>query len=122
MYFNNDACRQNGEFGYGENINIDIDNYNTNTNTNSNVNMNQQDMFTDNTSNMMMGSVQGPIVEPGRERVIQRNIVHEVKHICPMNTKIINNHIFKHTYQPHYTCCEENTCTNVQCGSCCNFN
>ena len=43
-------------------------------------------------------------------------------HVCPMNTKIINNHIFKHTYQPHYTCCEENTVTNVQCGSCCNFN
>lgn len=120
MFFNNDECRQNGDFGYGENINIDIDNYNTNTN--SNFNMNQQDMFIDNTSDMMIGSVQGPIIEPGRERVIQRNIVHEVKHVCPMNTKIINNHIFKHTYQPHYTCCEENTVTNVQCGSCCNFN
>lgn len=120
MFCNDNDIRQNGDFGYGENINIDIDNFNTNTNTNSNFNMNQMDM--DNSGMTMMGSVQGPIVEPGRERVIQRNIIHEVKHVCPMNTKIINNHIFKHTYEPRYTCCEENTVTNVQCGSCCNFN
>ncbi len=117
MFFSEEELRQNGDFGYGENINIDIDNYNTNTNSNNNFNMNMSDP-----GMTMIGSVQGPIVEPGRERVIQRNIVHEVKHICPMNTKIINNHIFKHTYEPRYTCCEENTCTNVQCGSCCNFN
>ena len=113
MFYNNDEYRQNGDFG--ENINIDINN--SNMNTNSNFNTNQFD-----TGDTMMGSVEGPIVEPGRERIVQRNIVHEVRHICPMNTKIINNHIFKHTYQPHYTCCEENTVTNLQCGSCCNFN
>ena len=111
MFFGNDELRQNGDLGYGEDINIDINNVNTNMNTNNfDMNMSNPDM--------MMGSVQGPIIEPGRERVIQRNIVHEVRHICPMNTKIINNHIFKHTYEPRYTCCEENTCTNVQCGSC----
>ena len=38
-----------------------------------------------------------------------------------MNTRIINNHIFRHTYQPRYTCCEENVVTNQQCGSCCQF-
>ena len=113
-----DTFRQNGEF---EDINIDINNFNTNNNTNSNFNMNENTMNIGN-NGIMMGTMQGPIIEPGRERVIQRNIVHEVKHVCPMNTKIINNHIFKHTYQPHYTCCEENTVTNVQCGSCCNFN
>ena len=37
------------------------------------------------------------------------------------NTRIINNHIFRHTYQPRYTCCEENVVTNQQCGSCCQF-
>jgi len=113
MFFDSDELRQNN--GYGEDINIDINN----VNTNSNFSMNQMDM---NSPDMMPSTVQGPIIEPGRERVIQRNIIHEVKHICPMNTKIINNHIFKHTYEPRYTCCEENTCTNVQCGSCCNFN
>ena len=35
----------------------------------------------------MFGTVQGPIIEPGRERVIQRNIIHEVKQYTP----ILNN-------------------------------
>lgn len=124
MFFSDDQLRQNGDFGMDENINIDINNTNMNTNSNYNTNYNSNsfDMNMSDPGMSMMGTVQGPIIEPGRERVIQRNIVHEVKHICPMNTKIINNHIFKHTYQPRYTCCEENTCTNVQCGSCCNFN
>lgn len=119
MFYNNDDFRQNEGFGYGENINIDINNTNSNmsTNTNQNVNMNMNE-----TGPMGVGMVQGPIMEPGRQRVVQRNIVHEVRHVCPINTKIINNHIFRHTYQPHYTCCEENTVTNIQCGSCCNFN
>ena len=125
MLFENDQLRQDNGFGYGENIDININNSNYNDNMIDNMNMNTYNdpgYMMGNTQMMNMGTVQGPIIEPGRERVIQRNIVHEVKHVCPMNTKIINNHIFKHTYQPHYTCCEENTVTNVQCGSCCNFN
>ena len=114
MFYNEDL-RQNG-FGYGEGVDININN--SNTNTNQNVNMNMNENF-DGGYDMSMTT--GPIMEPGRERVVQRNIVHEVKHICPMNTRIINNHIFRHTYQPRYTCCEENVVTNQQCGSCCNF-
>ena len=113
--FYNDDFRQNG-FGYGENIDININN--TNTNTNQNVNMNMNENFD---GGYDMGMVTGPVMEPGRERVVQRNIVHEVKHVCPINTRIINNHIFRHTYQPRYTCCEENVVTNQQCGSCCQF-
>ena len=111
--FYSDNCDLRQDMDYD--INIDIDNNNTNMNS-----FNQD--FSNTSQTMDFGTMQGPIIEPGRERVIQRNIVHEVKHICPMNTKIINNHIFRHTYQPRYTCCEENTVTNVQCGSCCNFN
>ena len=113
MFYNNDDFRQNG---YGDDINIDINNYNMNDNNTNNFNM------SDMTNDTAMGSMEGPIVEPGKERVVQRNIIHEVKHICPVNTKIINNHIFRHTYEPRYTCCEENVCTNVQCGSCSCFN
>ena len=116
--FCNDEFRQDGNFGYGDGIDININNANTNTNTNQNVNMNMNENFD---GGYDMGTTTGPIVEPGRERVVQRNIVHEVKHICPMNTRIINNHIFRHTYQPRYTCCEENVVTNQQCGSCCQF-
>jgi len=67
------------------------------------------------------GGTQAPIVEPMQQRVINRTIVHEVPHICPLQTKIVNHHVFKHTYQPSYSCCEENVCSEIQCGSCCNF-
>ena len=112
--FYNDDYRQNGNFGYGEGIDININN----TNTNQNVNMNMNENFD---AGMVDGMDGSPIVEPGRERVVQRNIVHNVKHVCPINTRIINNHIYRHTYEPRYTCCEENVVTNQQCGSCCQF-
>lgn len=67
------------------------------------------------------GGTQAPIIEPMQQRVINRTIVHEVPHICPLQTKIVNHHVFKHTYQPSYSCCEENVCSEIQCGSCCNF-
>ena len=67
-----------------------------------------------------MGSVSAPIIEPMQEQVVNRTILHEVPHVCPRRTRIINNHVYRHTYRPHHTCCEENICTNVQCGSCCN--
>ena len=113
--FYNDDFRQN-EFGYGDGIDININN--TNTNSNQNVNMNMNENFD---GGFDMGMTAGPVIEPGRERVVQRNIVHEVKHVCPINTRIINNHVYKHTYRPQYTCSEENTVSNVQCGSCCQF-
>ena len=69
----------------------------------------------------MMGGVQSPIVEPMQERVVHRTIMHEVPNVCPRRTKIINHHVYRHTYTPTHTCCEENTCTNIQCGSCCQF-
>lgn len=42
-------------------------------------------------------------------------------HVCPIHTRIINHHVYKHTYRPEYTCSEENTVSNIQCGSCCQF-
>ena len=114
MFCNNDEFRQDMNFDYGDGIDININNSNTNQNMNFNNNVN--DNF-----NTGMDMPMGPIIEQGRERCVQRNIIHEVKHICPINTKIINNHIFRHTYEPKYTCSEENIVTNQQCGSCCNF-
>lgn len=63
-----------------------------------------------------------PIVEQPIERCVERNICHKVQHICPIHTRIINNHIYEHTYTPEYTCSEENTVTNIDPGSCCNQN
>ncbi len=104
--------------------------YNTdffqNVNMNSSIDGNQnyvdQDMDVD--VNVMMN--QNPMMETPtscgvQERVINRTFVHEVPHICPIHTRIINHHVYKHTYRPAYTCSEENVCSNVQCGSCNQF-
>ena len=63
----------------------------------------------------------GPVVEQPIERCIERNICHRVEHVCPIHTRVINNHIIEHTYRPEYTCSEENTVTNIDPG-CSGFN
>lgn len=60
----------------------------------------------------------GPIIESPIEKCVQKDIIHEVEHICPINTKIINNHIYKHVYIPQYSCCEEDVVTNLDECSC----
>lgn len=67
------------------------------------------------------GIVMAPIYECPTERVIHREFIHEVPHICPVNTRIVNHHIYKHTYSPCYTCQEENEVCNVNAGCGCNF-
>ena len=115
MFYNDGMCR--------DDVDISITNQNVNTNMNDNMNYNYNEMtnYGMSTQAPMMGNVMNPIVEPGRERIVNRTFVHEVPHICPVNTRIINNHIYRHTYQPRYTCCEENVVTQEQCGSCCGF-
>jgi len=97
-----------------ENMNVDVD-----------FDINQND-FSGMSANMMggamfSGTTQAPIIEPLQERQVHRTIMHEVPHVCPMRTRVINHHVFRHTYQPSYSCCEENTCSTINCGSCCNF-
>ncbi len=73
------------------------------------------------TQNMQGGQMMNPVSEAVQEKVVHKTIVHEVPHVCPIHTRIINHHVYKHTYRPEYSCSEENTVSNVQCGSCCNF-
>ncbi|MDO4996833.1 MAG: hypothetical protein Q4E69_06600 [Bacilli bacterium] len=87
------------------------------------------DMSTDTNMNSMNNSMMAqpkmmsaPITEGVQTKCIHRTIVHDVPHVCPIHTRIINHHVYRHTYQPRYTCSEENTISNVQCGSCCNYN
>ena len=54
-----------------------------------------------------------PIYECPRERYVHREIMHEVPHVIPINTRIINHHIYKHTYQPVYTCTTEEQICNI---------
>ena len=90
------------------------------TNITGDNNVVNQDMEVD--INMMNNTNTMPMNNNGvQERVINRTFVHEVPHTCPIHTRIINHHVYKHTYRPVYTCSEENVCSNVECGSCCNF-
>ncbi len=79
-------------------------------------------MMNENTScNTMPGIVCEPIYECPQVRCVHRQIVHEVPHVCPVNTRIINHHIYRHTYSPCYTCTEENEICNENVGCPTNF-
>jgi len=71
---------------------------------------------------MQLEGVTCPVVyECPVERVCHREICHHVPHVCPINTRVINHHIYRHTYTPQYTCCEENEKCDVYEGNCCNY-
>lgn len=57
--------------------------------------------------------MQPPIYEMPCERVCHREINHEVKHIKPVHTRIVNHHIYHHTFTPCFTCSEEDEICNV---------
>jgi len=56
--------------------------------------------------------------QPTKQKCIHKTIVHDVVNICPVHTKVINHHVYRHIYKPMYTCSEECTVSNIQCGSC----
>ena len=61
------------------------------------------------------------IVEPAINKCIEREFYHEVPHVWPIHTHVINKHIYKHTYTPQYSCSEENQVCNIDCGGCSGF-
>lgn len=61
------------------------------------------------------------VVEPTITKCIEKEIYHEVPHVCPIHTHVINRHIYKHTYTPQYTCSEEDQVCNLDCGKCSDF-
>lgn len=72
MFFN-ERCR--------DDLDINITNQNVNTNTNDNLAfatapmMQQQPMME---QQPMMGNIMSPVIEQGRERVVNRTFIHEV--------------------------------------------
>ena len=99
--FDNSIVGNNNVINNDMNVDVDMTGYNNSM-------MSQQNMM-----NNMNEGVQ--------QRVINRTFVYDVPHTCPIHTRIINHHVYRHTYRPVYTCSEENTVSNVQCGSCCQF-
>lgn len=69
----------------------------------------------------MQGNMGCPIVEPAINKCIEREFCHDVEHVCPIHTHVINKHIYNHTYRPEYSCSEENQVINNDPGSCCQF-
>ena len=100
-----------------ERDNIDINNNYYADNMVNDVDMNFNNM-NDTNMNYQMDSCNTPIMEPMQEKCVHRTIMHEVPHVCPIRTKIINHHVYRHTYRPEYSCCEENVVSNVNNGSC----
>ena len=84
-------------------------------------NISSTDAYSSCQSETIPGIMCPPVYECPQERQIHRQIIHEVPHLCPINTRIINHHIYRHTYSPCYTCCEENEICNVNEGCCGNF-
>lgn len=63
--------------------------------------------------NVQACDMMAPVMECPKEVCCHRYIYHDVPHIMPMNTRIINHHVYRHSYIPEYTCCEENEYCNV---------
>ena len=112
--FREQCCDRQNDF------NANFSGYND-VDMNVDINVENAPMMSQSTQMPMMGNVLAPIIEPVQERVVQRTIMHEVPHVCPLRTRIINNHVYRHTYRPSYSCCSQDTVSNVQCGSCCQF-
>lgn len=104
---------------YDRNVDFNTNFYADNMTNNIDVDVDVND-FNANMNNMNTCQNR-PIVEPMQERCVNRTFVHEVPHVCPIRTRIINHHVYKHTYRPEYSCCEENVVSNIDQGSCCNF-
>lgn len=71
-----------------------------------------------NNTSCNMGNTCPPIMECPQERVCHRQMCYEVPHIIPVNTRIINHHVYRHTYQPMYTCTMEDEVSNVYDNNC----
>ena len=76
----------------------------------------RQNMF-----NMQRPMMECEIVEQPITKCIEKEFYHEVLHVCPIHTHVINKHIYKHTYRPQYSCSEECQNVNIDCGKCSNF-
>ena len=101
---------------------FDKSNFQFDSNIKGNNNVVDNDMNVDINMNSTNGMKKmGMPCSPVQEKCIHKTIVHEVPHVCPIHTRIINHHVFKHVYRPQYTCSEENVVSNVQCGSCSQF-
>ena len=95
-----------------------------NADINMNINVDDYKMPAMDNNMVGMGSVMpgvncSPIYECPRINYVNRTICHTVPHIIPCETRVINHHVYRHTYTPCYSMSECNTCENVYDNPCC---
>lgn len=56
------------------------------------------------------------VTDPAINKCIEREFMHEIKHIQPIHTHIINRNIYTHTFVPQYSCSEECQVVDMGCG------
>ena len=61
---------------------------------------------------------QQQVIEPTINKCVQKDFYHEVPHVCPIHTHVVNRHIYNHTYTPQYTCSSEEVVCNIDPGCC----
>lgn len=64
--------------------------------------------------NMCMN--QNQIIETPCVNVVEKCFNHDVVHIVPVHTHVINKHIYNHSYVPEYSVSEENVNIDNRCG------
>ncbi len=67
--------------------------------------------------NMNFDMCSCPVMECPQERICHINTCHDVEHIVPINTRVINHHVYRHFYKPVYTCTYQDEYSN-----CCSKN
>ncbi len=60
-----------------------------------------------------------PVMECPQVRCCHRVINYEVPHIIPCHTKMINHHVYRHTYKPCFSYSEENESSEIYGPNCC---
>jgi len=74
-----------------------------------------------NRNQMDYGRQMGQVIEPTITNCVEKEFYHEVPHVCPIHTHVVNKHIYTHTYTPQYSCSEEDVIINNDCGKCSGF-
>ena len=59
-----------------------------------------------------------PPIVTRQTNVVHRYFLIDQPHICENETKVINHYVKRHYYIPRDLCCEENTYSEQNCGSC----
>ena len=91
----------------------------TETNMNVEMNMGMPGMMGMGCSCSPQSMMCPPVMECPQVRCCHKVINYEVPHIIPCHTKMINHHVYRHTYQPCFSYSEENECSEVYDPKCC---